>query len=93
MSPASSFSSVVVVAESGCVAPNVSLRGESHRDDDRPSGMSFSDMSQCLTCSTQWERAVDDRRDLPGLDECLQGNQVFAVLSLDRRAQLPALDL
>src|SRR4029078_9152470 len=74
-------------------APNVSLRGESHGDDDRPSGMSVSDMSQRLRSSIQGERAVDDRRDLPGFDECLQRNQVLAVLSLDRRGQLPALDL
>ena len=66
----------------GLRRPNVSLRGESHRDDDRPSGMSVSDMSQRLRSATQRERAVDDRRDLPGFDECLQGNQVLAVLSL-----------
>src|ERR1700716_2965331 len=57
-------------------------------DDNRSSRMSFSDITHCLAGPTQWVRSVDDRRDLPGFDESLQGDQVLSVLKLDGRAQL-----
>src|ERR1700687_2541829 len=57
-------------------------------DDNRSSRMSFSDITDCLAGPTQWVRSVDDRRDLPGFDESLQGDQILSVLKLDGRSQL-----
>src|SRR4030088_1464615 len=45
-------------------------------DDNRASRVTLSDISDCLAGLTQWVRSVDDRRDLPGFDESLQGDQV-----------------
>src|SRR4030088_2292435 len=57
-------------------------------DDNRSSRLPFPDITDCLAGPTQWVRSVDDRRDLPGFDESLQGDQVLSVLKLDGRAQL-----
>src|SRR5207302_10795270 len=57
-------------------------------DDNRPSRMSFADITDCLAGPTQWVRSVDDWRDFRGFDESLQDDQVRSVLKLDGRAQL-----
>src|SRR5205807_1052692 len=62
-------------------------------DDNRTSRMSFSDITDCLAGPTQLVRSVDDRRDLCGFDEHLEGDQVLSVLKFDGRASLLALEL
>src|SRR5438067_4684172 len=59
-------------------------------DDHRSSGMSVSDMTDCLGDCTQRVCTVDDRCDLARLDEPLEDKQIRSVLKLDGRPQLVA---
>src|SRR5439155_2895222 len=49
----------------------------SNRDDDLSSRVSLFEIADGLGRFAQWVRSVDDRCDLPGLQELLQENQVL----------------
>ena len=48
----------------------------SYGDDERPSRVTGRDLADGVGCSAQRVGAADDRPDLSGLDQFLQGNQV-----------------
>jgi len=64
--------------------------GASHGDDGLALGMSLSDMTDGLSGLAQRVRLVDNRCDLPGLNELLQSRQVLRAVHRDERAQLLA---
>src|SRR4051794_37747391 len=53
--------------------------GSAHGDDDLAACVSLLQVAQACGGVGQWEGAVEDRRELPGLDERGDGEQVFAV--------------
>ena len=57
-----------------------------------PAGVATCDMIDRLGGLAERVGAVDDRRDLPGFDQVLQGDQVVVVLRLDGWARLLAHD-
>src|SRR5437763_6918366 len=59
-------------------------------DDDLSSGAALLDVPDGIRYVAEWVGPVDDRRDLPGLDQFGQDGQVFVVLVADERAQLLA---
>src|SRR5215217_6208057 len=58
-----------------------------HGDDDLAACMSLLHMEQTLGRVGQWVRPVDDRRELPGLDEPSHGEQLLPVLPGRERAE------
>src|SRR5438445_9132400 len=60
----------------------------SDRDDNLRSRVSLSEIPDRLRNLAQRESPVDDRRDLPGFDEFLQGNEIRVVVLRDVRNQL-----
>jgi len=64
----------------------------SHRDDERPSGVTSCDMADGVGRLTQRVCTAYDRRDLSGLGQFLEGYQVGSVLGFDRGSCLLAND-
>jgi hypothetical protein len=57
-------------------------------DDELPACVAIRQMPDGLSGVAQWICLLDDRRDLAGLDELLENEQVRGVLARDERAQL-----